>query len=346
MTRHRVDRGELLRKISALAGQCQQGWEMGLRWSLPSRWADSENLLVLGMGGSAIGADLVQGILQDRIPHPIAVNRTYTIPAWVDRRTLVLACSYSGNTEETLAAVKEAVRRGARLAAITSGGRLAVFARRNKFPLLRIPQGLPPRAALGYLAFAPLGLCVRLGWAAKRDLRVEAACASLKRFIQQRLGPSIGSSSNPAKKLARRLKGRLPVLYGASGGWEAVTYRWRTQLEENAKALAFHHLFPEATHNEISGWVHPPALIKKMTALFLMDPSIHPRVWRRMEFTRRIILSQGAQALKIQVAGASFLERMLKMIALGDFTSVYLALLYRTDPTPVERIEALKKWLR
>ena len=175
---------------------------------------------------------------------------------------------------------------------------------------------------------------------------MEAACASLRRFIHQNLDSSVGGSSNPAKKLARRLEGRLPVLYGASDGWEGVTYRWRTQLEENAKTLAFHHLFPEATHNEISGWLQPQALIKKMTALFLMDPSLHPQVQRRMEFTQRIIRAQGAEALTVRVTGTSFVERMLKMIALGDFVSVYLALAYQVDPTPVERVEALKKWLR
>ena len=336
----------MLGRAAALPDQCRDGWERGLRWAVSFRGSHLEKLLVLGMGGSAIGGDLLQGILQDRISRPITVNRTYTIPRWVDRKTLVLACSYSGNTEETLSAARQAVRQGARLAAISSGGELARFSRQSRFPLLQIPAGIPPRAAVGYLAFAPLGMAVRLGWVARENLSVESACAALKRFIRERLDPSVGIPANPAKKLARSLKGRLPVLYGASGGWEAATYRWRTQLEENSKTLTFHHLFPEATHNEISGWVQPRGLLKKTAALFLMDPSVHPRIRRRMEFTQRIIRDQGALSLTVEVSGASVLERMLKMIALGDFTSIYLALLYRIDPTPVERVEALKRWLR
>ncbi len=337
----------MLGRAAALPDQCLEGWEKGLAWQVPASWGASKNLLVMGMGGSAIGADILQGILADRIPRPVAVNRTYTVPQWVGRDTLALACSYSGNTEETLSAALEAKRRGARLAAITSGGHLAAWARRERFPLLRIPAGMPPRTAVGYLVFAPLGLLVHLGWAKKGTLPVEQACAGLERFIGSRLGPLVRASSNPAKRIAAVLAGRLPVLYGASGGWEGVTFRWRTQIEENSKSLAFHHLFPEATHNEISGWLEPKSLMKKsMAAIFLTDPAIHPRIRRRMEFTRRIVLSQGAKALNVSVPGRSVMERMLGLVSLGDFVSVYLGLLYRIDPTPVERVEALKKFMR
>ena len=346
MNRGGLDSSNMLGRIEGLASQCLDGWEKGLRWAVPSGCAASNHLLILGMGGSAIGADLLKDLLRDRVKIPIAVNRSYTIPRWVSRRTFVLACSYSGNTEETLSAARQALQRGARLAAISSGGKLAQLSRQAGFPLLRIPAGIPPRAAVGYALCAPLGLLVRLRWVEKKDLPVEAACSALDRFIRRNLGAAVGVSSNPAKKLARQLFGKLPVLYGASPNWEAVTYRWRTQLEENGKVLTFHHLFPEATHNEISGWVNPPALMKKIAAVFLTDQSVHPRTLRRMEFTRRIIQRQGARTLNVRVSGESILERTLKMIALGDFVSLYLALLYRVDPTPVERVEALKKWLR
>ncbi|MBI3333113.1 MAG: bifunctional phosphoglucose/phosphomannose isomerase [Candidatus Omnitrophica bacterium] len=342
----RIDRSDMLSRVAALPEQCRQGWRLGIGWNLPASYRRSGHLLVLGMGGSAIGGDLLQGLAEQRMDRPITVNRSYHLPRWVNRHALVLACSYSGNTEETLAASREAVQRGARVIALTSGGRLAAWSRRLRLPLLMIPSGLPPRAAVGYAAFAPLGLLVRLGWLQARAFPLEEACDPLEEFIRCSLAPAVPVPSNPAKRLALRLKGRLPILYGASGGWEGITYRWRTQLEENAKTVAFHHLFPEATHNEISGWVEPRPVIRSSTALFLMDPAIHPRTRRRMEFTGRIIRSRKARVEFVQVPGRSGLERKLKLVALGDFVSVYLSLLYRIDPTPVKRVEALKRWLR
>ena len=341
-----MDPSEMIARSTALPIQCLQGWEQGLAWAVPSGLKSARNLLVLGMGGSAIGGDFLQGVVRQQSARPIAVSRTYTIPAWVGPETLVLACSYSGNTEETLSAAQLAMRKGAKLAAITSCGELVAVAAKNRFPLLRIPSGLPPRAALGYLAFAPLGLVAQLGWVPRKSLPVEQACESLAHFIATRLAPSVPARSNPAKQLAEALKDRLPVIYGAGGEWEAIAYRWRTQLEENAKTLAFHHLFPEATHNEISGWLQPAALVKKMTALFLVDESMHPRVRRRMKFTEQIVRKQKAAVRVVQVPGDSILSRMLAMVSLGDFTSIYLAFLYGIDPTPVVRVEALKKYMK
>lgn len=342
----RIDRSDMLGRVSALPGECLEGWRLGLDWREAARWKDCRQMVVLGVGGSAIGGDLLQGILREGFPRPVLVNRTYTVPSWIGRQTFTLVCSYSGNTEETLSAAEQARRRKSRIAAITSGGKLAQWARGRGLPVLQIPAGLPPRSTLGYMALAPLGLLVRLGWANRAGLPVEQACRALDRYVRSRLHPSVRFAANPAKRLAQELVGRLPVLYGASGGWEGVTYRWRTQIEENSKTLTFHHLFPEATHNEISAWKEPRGLMKRMTAIFLTDPEIHPRTLRRMEFTRRIIRRQGARVLGVSASGKTHLERLLKLIALGDFCSVYLGLLYRMDPTPVERVEALKRYLK
>ena len=345
-TLRRLDKSNLLDRVAELPEQCRDGWQQGLDWSVPDRVKSLKQLLVLGMGGSAIGADLLQGMIGDQFSRPGIVNRTYTIPRWVGRDTLVLVCSYSGNTEETLSGAQAAARQGATLMAITSGGRLADWAVHSRIPLLRIPQGLPPRAAVGYLTFVPMALFAQLGWVSKKSLPVEQAYAGAKRFIAFRLAPSVPTRSNPAKQIARSLVGRLPVLYGPAGGWEGITYRWRTQIEENSKSLAFHHIFPEATHNEISGWFQPKSVVKKTTAVFISDPAVHPRILQRMEFTKRIIRTQGARVVTLQAPGRSILERMLGLITLGDFVSVYLGLLYRIDPTPVERVEALKKHLK
>ncbi len=342
----RVDRFDMISRVTALPEQCLDAWKQGLKWRVSSRYRNPRHLLVLGMGGSAIGGDLVQGMIGNLIPTPITVNRTYAIPAWVNRDTLVLVCSYSGNTEETLSAARQAKARGAKLAAVTSGGELAAWAKADGFPLHRIPAGWPPRTAIGYLSFVPLGLLARLGLVSRKDLRVEEACDSVAKFIAAKLSFSVKSSANQAKKIALQVKGRLPVIYGAAGGWEGVTFRWRTQMEENAKTLAFHHIFPEATHNEISGWVEPRALTKKMVALFLTDPSVHPRTLRRIAFTQQLIRKEGARVIEASVPGRTVLSRMLGLVALGDFVSVYLGLLYGIDPTPVVRVEALKKFMK
>lgn len=335
----------MLRRAAALPDQCREAWRLGLGWKVPVAVRSVRQVMVLGMGGSAIGADLVQGILGDGASRPILVNRTYTLPRWVGRETLALVCSYSGNTEETLSAAAQAKRQGAKLLAITSGGALSSWAAVQGVPLLKIPSGLPPRSAVGFLTFSPLGLFTRLGWVDRTGLHAEASLSALRRWVDSALQVGTPTARNPAKKLAVSLVGRLPVLYGAAGGWEGVTYRWRTQIEENAKCLAFHHLFPEATHNEISAWLHPRPLMRRMTALFLTDPAVHPRILRRMEFTRRIVRSQGAAALTVSAPGRTRTERLLKLVALGDFLSVYLGVLYRMDPTPVERVEALKRWM-
>ncbi len=332
-----LDKSNMLGRVSALADQCASGWEWGLGWRVPASFFSARQLLVLGMGGSAIGADLVSGIAGGGLKKPLWVNRTYDLPGWVDKDTAVLVCSYSGNTEETLSAAAQAARRTAKIAAITSGGRLADWAKSRRFPLLRIPQGLPPRSAVGYMTFVPLGMMARGGWVSRSALGVEQACAGLSRYLR--------TAAVPAKKLAAKMVNRLPVLYGAAGGWEGITYRWRTQLEENSKTLAFHHIFPESTHNEISGWVQPKGLMRHTVALFLTDLGMHPRILRRMEFTRRIVVSQGAKAEMVSVSGPTVLERMLRLVALGDLASVYLAFLYRSDPTPVERVEALKQFM-
>lgn len=341
----RIDRKAMLEQVAALPRMCLDGWKRGLAWDLPKSFGRQREILILGMGGSAIGADILQGILGGRLRRNIFVNRTYAIPGWVSRETLVVACSYSGNTEETLSALDQAARRGTPIAAVTSGGKLKEWARRRGAALLTIPAGLSPRAALGYLTFAPMGMWVRLGWLKEDLLDVEGSCRLLEQFILKELHPSVRKADNPAKQMALQLKGRLPILYGAADGWEGITYRWRTQLEENAKTLAFHHLFPEATHNELSGWVRPRAIFSRVAAVFITDRDVHPRTRRRMEFAASVIRREGTAVLWAKVPGPSVLSRMLRLIALGDFVSVYLALLYRVDPTPVERVEALKRYM-
>ena len=340
----RMDPDGMLTHCLELPDQIRAGWQWGLDWRLPARWRNLDGICLLGMGGSAIGADLANGFAGGKLARPLRVNRDYRLPGGLHRRTGILISSYSGNTEETLSAAEAALRRGLPAAAITSGGKLAALARRRRLPLVLIPSGLPPRGAVGYGTFVLMGLLRRLKWIPA--IPVPSAAAGLERTIARSLAPAVPLRRNPAKQLARRLAGRIPILYGGADGWEGVTFRWRTQLEENAKTVCFHHIFPEATHNEISGWVHPAPGIRRTAAVFLTDPSVHPRTLKRMRFAARIIRREGAGCLEVGMKGPDRFDRMLRMIALGDFLSVYLAFLYRENPTPVVRVEALKKYLR
>ncbi|MBI4227581.1 MAG: bifunctional phosphoglucose/phosphomannose isomerase [Candidatus Omnitrophica bacterium] len=341
----RVDRSDMLGLVAALPAQFNDGFARGWRLSLPPRAAVRriEQVATVGMGGSAISGDLVKALLAPVVTIPIQVHRIYDLPGYIGPRTLVIASSYSGETEETLSAYAQARRRGARLVVVTSGGRLGRWAQRDGVPWGQVPAGLPPRAALGYLAGIPLGLLAAAGLspvtAAALRAATRATAAALRAWA-----PEAPASRNRARQLAAQLRDRLVVVYGADGGWEAVVARWRGQLAENAKHLASSHLLPEMNHNEINGWRFP-AMARRCAAVFLSDPSLHPRVRRRIAITAELLRRRGARTLQIEVPGPTPLARLLSMIALGDALSVYLAAFHRVDPTPVEDVAYLKRSL-
>ncbi len=338
----RVDRAGMLGLIETLPAQFQEGYARGHRLAVGRR--PIRQVAVVGMGGSAISGDLVKAWLTPTARVPIQVHRTYDLPRYVGPQTLVIVSSYSGDTEETLSAAAQARRRGASLVAVTSGGRLARQAQRDGVPWGRVPPGLPPRAALGYLAGIPLGLLARAGLSPITGPQLGAATAAAARALRA-WDPAVPSTRNLAKRLAAQLHGRLVVLYGADGGWAAVVARWRGQLAENAKHLASSHLLPEMNHNEINGWEFPPALLARCAVVFLDDPALHPRVRRRMAITAMLIRRSGARVLTVTAPGPTPMARTLSMIVLGDLVSVYLAVLHRVDPTPVERVTYLKRSL-
>jgi glucose/mannose-6-phosphate isomerase len=306
--------------------------------SIPGQIA---NVVVTGLGGSAIGGDVVSSVAGELLRVPLIVNRDYGLPAFVGPSSLVIACSYSGNTEETLDAFAEARRSGASVFCVTSGGRLAALAREQEIPLVLIPGGLQPRAALGFSTIALLGALRAFGLVP--DLT--GACQetiNLVSTLVDRYHPEIPEASNRAKVLARSLHGRIVVIYGSTGVVNGATVRWRGQMEENAKNLAFHHLLPEMNHNELVGWECPAEILKQLGVIFLRDRGDHPQVQRRFEFTREFIAARAGVVHEVWTEGESRLARIFSVICLADFVSLYLAYLNEVDPTPVEAIEALK----
>lgn len=290
-------------------------------------------VLITGLGGSGIGGTIVSELLADSCNFPIVVNKNYRVPAWVNEETLVVACSYSGNTEETLAATEQAKSQGAQLAAVTSGGELLKIAQSEKMPLVQLPSGYPPRAAFGHglvCLTALLAACGVTAW--KPEMFLGAVD-----LLNERM-PQIKAK---AEQWAKTLKDRVPVIYAAEG-LGGVAVRWRQQINENGKMLCWHHILPEMNHNELVGWAGGD---NRFAAIILTSPDDHPRTALRMELSKEIISKHTDTVLEAEAAGSNRIERMYHLIALGDWLSYYLSIERGVDPVEVDVITHLKSEL-
>ena len=295
-------------------------------------------LLVCGMGGSAVGAELAAACAYGRAERPIEAVRDYTLPPWIADDRVALCASYSGSTEETLAMFEELAVRAIPRVAVTTGGRLAELARAEDVPVIGVPSGFQPRAAVIYMTVSTLEVAALSGAIPSLRSELEGAAELLGRLVEE-WGPDAPEDSE-AKALARRLHGSVPVVFGA-GPTVAPATRWKTQINENAKLPSFAATLPEADHNEICAWGGSREL-GPLSAVFLEDPAQHERVRTRVDVTTHVT-APGAQAVeRIAGRGESQLERVLSLVLLGDLVSVYLAALDAVDPTPVEPIERLK----
>ncbi len=295
-------------------------------------------MLVCGMGGSAIGGDLAAAALGDRLTKPMTTVRGYELPSWASPDSIVLCASYSGGTEETLACYEAAGALGAVRVAVTTGGRLAEAARADGVPVIPIPAGLQPRAAVAYMTVSALEVAAVAEVSPGVRTEIDAAARGLAELVRE-WGPDADSDSL-AKRVAQRIHRTCVCVYGA-GPTIAAAKRWKTQLNENAKVPAFAAELPEADHNEIVGWQNASALGSFM-AVFLQDADQHPRVRQRVELTASLIEGEAAGTLRLESVGSNPVERLLSLVLLGDLVSVYLAVLQGTDPTPVLPIDRLK----
>jgi len=325
-----------------LPRQVQEGWRLGYAAPLPPISAPPAHLIVAGMGGSAIGGDLLAAVLEPRLPLPLVVVRDSRLPSYVGPRSVVIATSYSGETEETLAAAEQAVRAGASVLAITSGGRLAEVARDR---VVRIPRVLAPRAALGYLMISALAALDRWGLCGPCAGDVEDAAAVLHEVASE-IGPLVPTARNTAKSLAGCLSGYVPATYAGSPEVEPVARRWKTQFNENSKVFATWNTFPELTHNEIVGWSGPAEALKSVAVIVLLGGEESDRAMRRIRATSELAFQKAAGVHEARGRGGSRLSRLLSLVLLGDVTSVYLAYLRGVDPTPVDAIDAIKSRMR
>jgi glucose/mannose-6-phosphate isomerase len=338
-----LDPSGMFERIRSFPTQVREAVTIGTTVPLPPRRRPAENIVLCGLGGSAIAGDLLKSYLAGDLSIPFLVNRHYTLPACVGPSTLVILSSYSGNTEETNAAHREALRRKARLLCITSGGTTAALAARHHTPMITIPGGSPPRAALGYSFFPLLLALSRMGYIRNRQRDIRETIALLEEKSALYAVPE--TSANPALQLAELLQGRITVLYSSTEHIDAVNTRWRGQIAENAKALCFGHVLPEMNHNELVGWHALHQQMKEMVVVFLRDRGDHRRVQIRMDISRQILREYTSHVTEVWSEGRSLLTRMFSLLYMGDWVSFYLAMLHRVDPTPVRVIDHLKQEL-
>jgi glucose/mannose-6-phosphate isomerase len=341
-----VDPSDMLGAILGLPEQCASARELAAAADLgPLVGTHFANVVIAGMGGSAIGGDLLRSIFETYLEVPVGVTRDYHVPGYVGRDTLVIAASYSGNTEETLTCYAAARKAGAAVLAVTTGGELAARAARDGVPALIIPGGLQPRAAIGY-SFVPLVVIAgRLGLMPQRLLGDIDEMISVLNAVRDECDLDVPQATNPAKTLATHWAGSIPVIFGSQAERGVVAYRWKTQINENAKAFAGWGVLPELDHNEVVGWSGHGVQARpehSLSVVFLRDDREPQQIRRRAELTEQIVEKRAAHADRVWSRGESALARAMSLVYIGDFASCYLAYVYGEDPTPVKIIDWLK----
>ena len=330
----------MMKYLYELPQQFRDSLDMNIEFARNMR-NDYHHILVSGLGGSAIGGDILRSYATQKANIPIIVNRDYNMPAFINKNSLVFIVSYSGNTEETISAYRQAKEKGADIICISSGGEISEMAKKDSFPLVEVPSGLAPRAASGYL-FAPLALILeRMG--ILKDVSEDLdECMQLLSKTREKLSPNVDIKDNLAKQLAAKLKDSIPLIWGASGSTEVAALRWKAQLNENAKCPAYYNAFPELNHNEIVGFELTPDILVKLFIIILRDENDHPQVKKRMDISRDIVKDKIKGIFELYPEGKSFLAKFYYLCYIGDYTSTYLALEYGINPTPVKIIDYLK----
>jgi glucose/mannose-6-phosphate isomerase len=333
----RVDSTHQLDDILALPEHLRDAL-MRVETAFLEDWDAKDGLVVAGMGGSAIGGALARAALGDHASRPILGTRAYGLPPWTTPDTTVLCISYSGNTEETLACYESAGALGANRVVVTTGGRLAELARADRVPVIPLPGGFQPRAAVGYMTVATLEVAALCGAGPRMTSEIDVAASHTEQLVSE-WGPDAPEDSL-AKEIARGLLGSAPVIAGA-GLTVPIAYRWKTQINENAKMPAFSHELPELDHNEIAGW-EGAAEAGRFSSVLLDDADAHPRVKARIELTERLVARHAAASFRVETRGQTEVERVISLVLLGDLVSLYLAVLRGVDPGPVRAIDELK----
>lgn len=336
-----LDTLDMIAEIDNLPDQLAHAYQLGMTHELPT-WTGIRQVLIAGMGGSAIGADLLASYCASLAPLPVSVHRDYGLPLYArSAETLVICSSHSGNTEETLDVFQAALQAECRIMVVSTGGELAKRARENNIPVWTFEHSGQPRAAVGFSFGLLLALFERLGFIPSQKEAVEDAITSMKR-TQQHLRTEVPAVKNPAKRYAGQLMGRWTTIMG-SGLLSTVARRWKGQINEIAKAGANFEFLPEADHNTLAGTMNPQETLNAHTmTLFLCAPSDHPRNRLRSDLTRKAFMLEGMNTDFVEARGSTPLAHMWTMILFGDYMAYYLAMGYGVDPTPIQALVEFK----
>ena len=337
-----ADPSRMLDAVLRLPAQCAEGYRAGREASdLPS--ADSAtSIVVCGMGGSGVAGDVLAALYRGRLGIPVVAVKDFTLPEFCGKDTLVICSSYSGSTAETLACFHEAMERGCRVLAVTSGGELAWRAEAAEMGVVSIPGGLQPRCAIGYLVFAVLGALEEAGALPRLEADVSYCAAALGRVAAE-VAPDHPTGVNPAKALATAIGDRVPVVWGAEGLGAVAARRWKTQVNENAKGPAMASALPELDHNEVVGW--PTGSGEGFFLVTLRHGGEHPDISGRFDVSVAVVAASGIEHREVRAQGRSALTDLMWLIMVGDATSVYLGLVRGVDPAPIEAIHRVKRAL-
>lgn len=337
----RQDPENMLGHIDGLPDQLQSAWELGAKLPLPP-WEGIKQVVVAGLGGSAIGGDLMRAYVEPNCRVPVILHRDYGLPAWASgAQTLVCTSSHSGNTEETLTAFEAAKARGCSILAVTTGGALADLAQGAGMPVWRFEHRGQPRTAVGYSFGLLLAALARLDLIPDPAAEVQDALDAM-RLQQEQFKGDVPDVNNPAKRMAGQLVDRWVAVIGAEI-LAPVARRWKGQISEVAKAWGQFEELPEADHNTLAGIFHPETNLNNLMAIFLRAPNNHPRNRLRINLTKRTLMLQGIGTDFIDAVGETRLANQWTCLHFGDYVSYYLAMAYREDPTPIESIQGFKR---
>jgi glucose/mannose-6-phosphate isomerase len=338
----RIDVSGMYSLVKSFPEQATEAVEIAGKTKVKLLLSKIRNIVITGLGGSAIGGDILRSYSSGQIKIPLLVNRSYTLPEFVSSNSLVVVSSYSGGTEETISAYAQARRKGAQILVLSSGGKIGETASKLGHTWIKIPGGLPPRAALGYSFFSLLTAFQKAGILKSKPAEIRETLALLRQLSDE----YSDYDKNPLPlRLAEQLMNMLPIVYSSTERFDAVNLRWRGQMEENAKTIAYGNFFPEMNHNEIVGYSTLKDLLSRFLVIYLLDEGEHPRVAARFNFVKEIIRPYCSNVIEIHSQGKSLLSRIFSLIHLGDWTSYYLAINKSVDPTPVSNIDMLKKSL-
>ena len=339
----RIDPERMRDRVAQLPAQLRTARRIAAAVEPPGRYRELRSVLVLGMGGSAIGAELVAAAAGERLRVPLVVHRDYGLPPWADDTTLVVAASHSGETVETLSGARAARERGLPLAVVATGGALGALAEEHGLPYLRYAAPGQPRAAIGF-GIGLLHELLRIAELLDSPAEALSLVAEEAETLLERIGPSVPTERNPAKQLAWSIFGRIPVVFGA-GPMAAVARRWKTQFNENAKAWAAFERMPEANHNAIEGTLNPREQGDALYVVELRSRDEPTEVAERYRVVEELLAERATNRSTIWAEGSVLPARVVNTVAYGDLVSVYLAILYQTDPTPVTLLSMLKERL-